>query len=140
MGYTHYWNLKVKGNQKNFNAAKKDISKLIKNQVVILANGMGEEGSKPEAGKEVNFNGIEDESYETFSLPEKMPTNDDDCFNFCKTAQKEYDFVVTASLIVLKHYLKNDVKVSSDGDKEDWTEGLALAEKVLDTSFKIPIE
>ena len=52
-------------------------------------------------------------------------------FNFCKTAAKPYDLVVTAILVLAEHFSEGHFKVSSDGDPEDWAEGLALAREVV---------
>ena len=52
-------------------------------------------------------------------------------FNFCKTARKSYDKYVVACLILAKLCFGNDVKISSDGDLEDWEEGKELIENEL---------
>ena len=43
-------------------------------------------------------------------------------FYFCKTAYKPYDFAVVALLVIAKHHLKDDIKVSSDGTDNDWAD------------------
>lgn len=52
-------------------------------------------------------------------------------FNFCKTAYKPYDIAVTACLIALKHYLKSDVLINSDGDLNDWQDGALICDKLF---------
>ena len=47
-------------------------------------------------------------------------------FQFCKTAQKPYDIVVTQCLVVLKHFLGDDIQVNSDGGKEGFEEAIQL--------------
>ena len=44
-------------------------------------------------------------------------------FNFCKTARKEYDGLVTAALLLAKHHLGNRIRVSSDGNIDEWKNG-----------------
>lgn len=69
---------------------------------------------------------LNDLSHETFCLNRKYInpvgyTNDDKEWKFActKTARKPYDLMVCAVLILAKFYLV-DIKVSSDGDLEDW--------------------
>jgi hypothetical protein len=150
MGYTHYWYLNPKGNEKKFNEAKLKMSTVILNNSDILANGMGDVNTVPTWGSKVFFNGIDENSHETFALPETLSeldnisqayVDDDFVFAFCKTRRKPYDIVVVACLVILKHYMGNDVKVSSDGDSEDWKDGLELARKALsmNKNFKNPV-
>jgi len=64
------------------------------------------------------FNGVGDDSYETFVL-EKEGSNG---FAFCKTAYKPYDLLVCACLLIYKHYSPNTIKLGSDGFNKDGTE------------------
>jgi hypothetical protein len=136
MGYTHYWYQDTKLDDEKFAAAALDIGKVIEATDVPLANGMGDEGTKPEVGsKRISFNGVDEDGHETFyAEPEVekqsyLDPNDPMAFNFCKTARKPYDEVVTASLAVLKHHLGSSVRVSSDGYFSEWEAGLALAKQ-----------
>ncbi len=52
-------------------------------------------------------------------------------FEFCKTAFKPYDLAVIALLIIAKHYLKEKIKVSSDGTDEQWFDGKFICQNVL---------
>ena len=79
----------------------------------------------------IRFNGKGEEGHETFML-----TPDSQEFNFCKTAQKPYDIVVVAILCLLAHHTSG-VTVSSDGGISDWTDGLALAQRV-EPACKMP--
>ena len=47
-------------------------------------------------------------------------------FQFCKTAYRPYDLAVTAFLIIAKHHLGADIKVTSDGDDEQWQDAKRL--------------
>jgi hypothetical protein len=76
-------------------------------------------------------------SYETLYFPRKFPDNyyfqpDEerpDLFFFCcKTAYRPYDIAVTAFLIVAKHHLGDDIKVSSDGEDRDWYDAKQLCQ------------
>jgi hypothetical protein len=126
MGYTHYFTLSK-------NTTESQIEKMIKftNTAIelfgadLIANGMGEEGTKPEVAKErIYLNGIEDDSHETFALEFNSGE-----WQFCKTARKPYDTLVVACLLFAD---ENNVieKWSSDGDNEDHQAGKFLFEKV----------
>ena len=63
---------------------------------------------------EIRFNGIGDDSHETFALGKGY-----NGFKFTKTARKPYDRHVLACLILAKKYFGDAIKVSSDGDNDD---------------------
>lgn len=52
-------------------------------------------------------------------------------FSFTKTAYKPYDLAVNVCLIIAKHHFKENIKVSSDGEKNNWIEGMQLCQKFL---------
>jgi hypothetical protein len=134
LGYTHYWYQDPKLDADKFAAAALDIAKVVEMSKVSLGGGMGGAGTAPEIGPEkIRLNGIEGDAHETFAIeptaekPSYQDQSDPKVFNFCKTDRKPYDEVVTASLAVLKHHLGDAIRVSSDGDFSDWSDGLALA-------------
>lgn len=136
MGYTNYWRIKCGVKESTYKNALKDIRKIIKENSSILANGMGDSGSYPKIKGEISFNGIEDQSHETFHLPNTINKFDfrfgETCsFDFCKTAQKNYDKIVVACLCVLKYHLGHLIEISSDGDKDDLSDGIEIASKTL---------
>jgi len=79
-----------------------------------------------------NMKGDDEEIGEPFVFPGRTG------YNFCKTNGKPYDVVVAACMLVmLDHFSKDEVVISSDGDsKEEWEEGAALFKKVLGRSPK----
>ncbi len=81
-------------------------------------------------------------SHETFSLerlgkfsPHKLEgddfKNDGLIFECTKTAYKPYDLAVTVCLVIAKHHLKKGIKVSSDGEIENWEEAMQLCQHFL---------
>jgi hypothetical protein len=150
MGYTHYWYLNPRTTKtENYNQAYEALSKIaVHGQVSgCLAGPRG--NGQIETQERVAFNGVEDQAHETFSIS-KDPFDlfkrgfiqEDEqgfIFSFCKTARKRYDVYVTACLIVLKHFLKEDIKIKSDGRPEDFEIGLRLAEHIIQTPLKNPI-
>lgn len=107
---------------------------------IVIKGGMGE--GEPEINENrVWFNGdrSQDLDHETFVI--KLFTTDTfqsfaeieekGTFGFCKTAGKPYDFLVCVSLIVFKHHLGADFKVSSDGGLSDWQPAIDFYEKLF---------
>lgn len=154
MGYTHYWTQK-----RNFTVAEwQDICTDIRAILdygqnlagVPLANGMGEGGTVPDISDDIiSFNGLGDDSHESFTFERKRvleswQTKNMLGSNFCKTARKPYDPIVTACLCYLSTVTRREdptthepiigteaFSVSSDGDGSDFLEGLDLARKAL---------
>lgn len=52
-------------------------------------------------------------------------------FSFCKTAFRPYDWAVTAFLIIAKHYLKDTILISSDGELPHWHDAMLLCQLEL---------
>lgn len=127
MGYTHYWGNGKGVTQDAYDMALNHCRNIINKNLKILASGDGEKGTKPELTTEICFNGIEDDSHETFYLPIKVTEVKN--FDFCKTQHKEYDKVVVACLITLHNFCPQ-MEISSDGNEFDHKEGLELARKV----------
>lgn len=135
MGYTHYWKAQDDVDDAAYTAALKDIAKIVKSKAKILAGPFGEKGTLPKTTGGIAFNGIEDDSHETFDLPASAGQLED--FSFCKTARKPYDIVVVAALTRLAEV--PGISISSDGNAAEWKNGVSLAEKVLGKKFKNPM-
>jgi hypothetical protein len=129
MGYTHYWERPAVIAPETFGRFAEDVRRIVTavaSEGVPMGDSMGNADSEPEIGdKLVAFNGVRNDGHESFYVP----AVDDTSFNFCKTAQKPYDAAVVASLVALKHHVPA-TKLSSDGDMEDWGDGLALYRRV----------
>lgn len=130
MGYTHYWTPKTHTPEqwKKFATACKKLKDNLPKKTdtaggyhsddeLELANGMGDEGSKPTFNnKMVDFNGKGELGHETFRIFADPLKNESD---FCKTARKPYDLLVVACLIAAFQIL--NYRFSSDGFKKDET-------------------
>jgi len=139
MGYTHYWR-----QQRDFTETEwQELTRLTK---LILADFLNLQlYSELNINKEeIRFNGKGDDGHETFLITKKKRAKADyeeqhaydkkGAFNFCKTAHKPYDKYVVAVLCAL--YNLSDAppqsnrsahpmsEITSDGNTEDWTEGL----------------
>ena len=73
----------------------------------ILFNGCNPPRNESYPVREYNL------SYETFFISRKYKD-----FEFCKTAQKPYDWMVTICLQLLKMYFPKEVTIESDGGDE----------------------
>ena len=133
MGYTHYWS-HSKVDQKNFDALAKDVKAILKKTKVEVRFEY-DDSSPPKVDDEsIQFNGVGNEGHETFILTPKAVE-----FEFCKTARKPYDEVVTACLLAAADHIP-DISIRSDGIWAEWEDGRALYEKVTKRKAKRPPE
>lgn len=142
MGYTHYFS-KVgvtRDDALRFemfaNGARTIIEYATTQDKIQIADGMGDNLGKWEVSKElVSFNGYGSDSHETFYWG-----LDADGFNFCKTAYKPYDAVVTACLMHLKECYGDAVSIGSDGSwSGDWQDGARLYRNALGLTAENPM-
>ena len=162
MGYTHYTDRIVgnHGTAEMFGKLALDAKLICEHAQSIgirLAGPFGEMGTSPEFTEGYfAFNGEEgpsgDLSHETFRW-EANPVQpewriaEDFYFDFCKTAQKPYDAVVTAILIRAKEIYGNLLRVTSDGEWApdklswgSWASGRALYEEIFKTEAPSPFK
>ena len=122
MGYTHYWTVENGIEQSQWHKFLEGAR-----QIIGTAQDAGILIEDNSEGSVVSINGRFADMHEDFVI-----TSDHVGFNFCKTAQKPYDTVVTALLIHLKQSLGSQVIVTSDGSWLDWEGGRLLYETVFD--------
>lgn len=154
MGYTHYWRC-TKARQGNAKTAETTYQKAIRQcQRVARSYNAELKAENPKhparlSGYTVhckvgtygglNINGAKELAHEDFCFREHWNENAD--FEFCKTARKPYDTVVTACLIIMKHYMGDLIEISSDGDVSEWDDGLELAKRVTKIkNLSVPIQ
>lgn len=143
MGYTHYWYRTEKLDKEKFNKAAADCKKV----TAWLKIPIQYECDNPESpvfnNDLIRFNGVEDDGHETFYIDQIFDgyrqERNGKLFHFCKTARKPYDTAVTACLIVLKHHFGDDIKISSDGNPENWQDALNAVQTCLEYG-EIPIK
>jgi len=163
MGYTHYWYQKrdFTGEEwKQIKLASLAVSHIIQHGVdrgpvfiQIDIRGWDGTGKAQFTNDEITFNGDKDklENHETFRLNRVMPDPTTqpwrekyivrvrDYFAFCKTAQKPYDILVCAVLLIAKHVAPTAIDYSSDGDEEEWRGAELLTNKTLPTHGNYPV-
>lgn len=151
MGYTHY-NYRPRKNAGSaymYGKLALDAKAICEYAYTIgikLGDWSGENGTQPQfTESEFSLNGIDDMSHETFTwkaLPTQSEWRKDEpeIFDFCKTAMKPYDAVVTAILIRAKEIYGSCVSVSSDGDWSEWQDGRDLYEAVFGEVAECPFD
>lgn len=151
MGYTHY-NYRPRKNAGSaymYGKLALDAKAICEHAYTIgikLGDWSGENGTSPQFTEgEFSLNGIDDMSHETFTwkaLPTQVEWRKDEpeIFDFCKTAMKPYDAVVTAILIRAKEIYGSCVSISSDGDWSEWKDGRDLYEAVFGEVAECPFD
>jgi hypothetical protein len=145
LGYTHYHYQKPVLNQKKFDRFSEAVNKLLESdeaKQLLALESDNEFAPASVTNQEVRFNGKGEDGHETFLFKRETKVADyqEDkkmAFSFCKTARKPYDKYVVACLIVAKIIFGKDVKISSDGEIENWQEGKGLVEKVMNSTVVI---
>ena len=126
MGHTHYHKFVRTPDAATFAAFAKDARKIIEATDIPLADLLGEEGQPEITSNRVSFNGLGEDSYESFFMD-----SSETGFSFCKTNKKPYDEVVVAVLIAAKHHFGDNLELSTDASAEEAADGLRLAKSVL---------
>jgi hypothetical protein len=130
IGYTHYWE-QPSHTPEEFDKISAVVAKIVRLSNVKICGGDGT--GRPTFGPlEIMMNGASPElDHETFVISAGSGSD------FCKTARKPYDLVVTACLAYLAS--RHGWSVSSDGDAEDWTHGVDLASEALGEPVPNPL-
>jgi hypothetical protein len=118
MGYTHYYQQHETISPEAWTHLSKSITQLIE-QAWDTALDV------EMTSEYISINGVGDQEHETFVLNFNSMR-----WEFCKTARKDYDPLVTAVLILLR-YTYPSFSVSSDGSWDDWIEGRKLFKSVF---------
>jgi hypothetical protein len=118
MGYTHYYQQGSIPSKALFDNFTSHVSELIQMAWDIELDV----SISPDF---LDINGVGEESHENFII-----RREDLTWDFCKTARKPYDTVVTAVLI-LARYTFPDFHLSSDGSWLDWRDGRELFTSVI---------
>jgi hypothetical protein len=117
MGYTHYFQLHSEPTQTRWQTFTSGVNSIIKASEIPLETTI--------TNSRIALNGIGKDSHETFYIQ-----RGDITWNFCKTARKDYDEVVTA-ILILARYLFPDFSLSSDGEWNEWRIGRELFARAM---------
>ncbi|KAJ5123140.1 hypothetical protein N7448_009237 [Penicillium atrosanguineum] len=147
MGYTHYYEV-LDWESPEWKAAWPQLVKDA--QTIIDAAGVAvcgatedEEVVTPPIANEkdgIYIGGVDEDAYERFIL---VPNYEDvgSRFQFCKTARREYDVVVTCILLRAKMLAPNSFKLSSDGSWSEWKPARDVYQRIWpDASVECPFK
>jgi hypothetical protein len=140
MGYTHYISriIEKTNNAGDFDLFVQGFNKLHKVAVnelgIEIGDGIGATKNPEVTLDRVSFNGVGDMSHETFTWARDTNRG----YDFCKTALKPYDALVTASLLLLKEIYGDAVQINSDGSWDNWMPGRQLFQMTFDLTPTFP--
>jgi hypothetical protein len=117
MGYTHYFQQHSTPTQTHWDTFTSGVNSIIKASDVKVQKLVNK--------SHIAINGVGKDEYETFYLELGSVR-----WNFCKTARKDYDEVVTA-ILILARYVFPDFSLSSDGTWSEWRIGRELFAKAM---------
>jgi hypothetical protein len=123
MGYTHYWD-NPGFTDEQWKAARLHAAKILPASSIPVQFEYDDDQLPLFNDNLIRFNGVEGDGHETFYL-EKTPSRS---FGFCKTAQKPYDEIVVAMLVMLSE-VNLKFTWSSDGDAADHVDGIELFQR-----------
>ncbi len=136
MGYTHYWYVKdIRAVERALPQVARDLRDLLP-QLPPLAGTDGT-GAPTIEDREIAFNGVRPDDYETFLLvpdPKEYTQTERGLFAFCKTERRPYDLAVQAALVLLKWHSEavapDAVDLASDGNLVDWVRACQVVESL----------
>ena len=138
MGYTHYYEILDAKVDLKIREIGRDIAAVIRRCEVPIGNTQGTPGSRPLISpRRIAFNGIEPEACDDFSYPPIFDLNPRlglrEGYSYCKTHRYPYDIVVCVSLLVINHHLGDNVRLSSNGRRNElaWRKAIALHDYIF---------
>ena len=143
MGYSHYWSVDMSGVKRP--VAERDWKTCLRAcQSLIYAVSQAEGGlsgfnahTKPGVYGGLKLNGSRENAAEDFCFREHWSENVGR--QSCKTYQRQYDACVVACLCIIDHYMgRHGFTCSSDGDAQDWLEGIALVHLYTRLQVRLP--
>ena len=133
MSYTHYWHVNndVTGLDPRWRRVIEDARKMIARSEIPLSGNDDENGYFGEPVIEddyILFNGRGDDACEDFEIPlgyfPIKPDHTRKQWGYCSTNRRQYDQMVCAVLISVKHHFGSDVQIHSNGDLDkEWLFG-----------------
>ena len=146
MGYTHYFTQTRDFTDNEWIAIKAFSWNLLRNDDAKKVIDHKHDQKLEINNKTILFNGIKNDGHETFVLGKKIkPTSwksrggcfkKGEEFQFCKTAYKPYDKYVVAVLCYINAVAPDACKITSDGWKHEWQNGLNLAHYICDKAVR----
>ncbi len=144
MGFTRYWTLKKEIPQDKYKQLSNYSETIVNYEMSngIKIGRLDGDGGEPEFTDEIiAFNGVGDDSHESFVIPR---TPEGDGWDFCKTAIKPYDKVVYGILYLTYKFLgdeyfsfSGDDGCDSENIDDDQAYDVSQIDKILNRDKKI---
>lgn len=138
MGYTHYWKNNIEVSDEIWKEFTDKLTQLIDASDIHVCEEYNTPHLPPVVvadnrvrRSQVRLNGALEKGHETFFLA-PWPQQE-----FCKTARKPYDLIVTCALCLAADMFP-DFQVESDGTHDEWEPATAFARSVLGEYVGIP--
>ena len=138
MGYTQYYEVLDRKTDLKVTEIGRDIAAVIRRCEVPIGDMDGTPGSSPLISRRrIAFNGIEPEACDDFSYPPMSDLNARfglrEGYSYCKTQRHSYDLVVCVSLLIIKHHLGDNVRISSNGRRNElaWRKAIVLHDYIF---------
>lgn len=150
LGYTHYWSQRQPEiTDTQWQIICDDARKLIQASPAPIGDAFGESRKWIIDGEKIVFNGMGENSHETFILYRRGQEHRESWmdrarnpwgFMFCKTARKPYDSVVCGVLLSAYRHAPGWQRITSDGyaDEQIWMDALHFTRRVLGPGYTIP--
>ncbi len=133
-GYTHYFTWHIAPADARIEACLADMKRVAGARADLVE-------VRTATATTLSLNGRGEGAHEDFVFPGQVAdtAKGASSFNFCKTAGKAYDEVVTACLLVARDcFTPAELAIASDGGWAEWSAGRALYARVLGKAPKRP--
>lgn len=138
VGYTHYYEILDTNADLKVIEIGRDIAAVIRRCEVPVGDMYGTPDSLPQISpSRIAFNGIEPEACDDFLYPPMFDLNPSlglrEGYSYCKTHRYPYDIVVCVSLLIIKHHLGDNARLSSNGRRNElaWRKAIALHDYIF---------
>lgn len=124
-----YWNRRGSFSTERFKAAVQDCRKVCQSErFSSQLAGWDGVGDPIFTETQLSFNGVEELAGETFSIEREGTPG----IYSCKTEGLPYDAAVRCCLLILRHYVPEEIEISDDGrDKDKWINAQDFVNEVL---------
>lgn len=131
---THFWHRRGPFSER-FILAVSDCKRLCQSeQFVDILAGWDGSGDPVFTNTQISFNGVDDDSGETFSVSKDQS----DGIESCKTEHHPYDLAVRCCLLILRHHLSEEIEIgSNDRNSKKWNEALDIVNDFFDWDDKL---
>lgn len=124
MGYTHYWRKSTIPTTEQWEHVLNLFTVMLADPECPTVAYESDEVDRPVRADAacIWFNGVGSDGHESFAIERERVSK----FDFCKTARKPYDDLVTGTLIAMRVVFGEGFSLSTDGSGREWQAGIDL--------------